>query len=115
LWTGHGTLISYQSVLAEDENRNPVELSRHPACERFVSRHTGDAGQQIDSVWRAAQLDQLLRFGEVGFSEAGIRETEVIQKIDELDRVFGRCPNQDIQIARVARPSVEGQAAPTIT
>jgi hypothetical protein len=44
LWAADGTLVSDQGVLAEDENRNPVELSRDFACERFVGAHSGDAG-----------------------------------------------------------------------
>ena len=61
----HGSLVSYQSVFAENENRNAVEFSHDLACQSLFSRYTGDAGQQINSVRRTTQLNQLLGFGEV--------------------------------------------------
>src|SRR5947207_4921251 len=109
----HGTLVSYQSVFAENENWNAVEFSRHFARERFIACHARDTGEQIDSVRRTAQLNQPFGFGKVRFLEAGIPETEVIQKIDKLGCVFGRRSNQNIQISRVTRPTVEGQAVRT--
>jgi len=110
LWAAHGTLVSYKSVLGKDENRNSVEVSRHLTSERLVSRYTGDAGQQIDSVWRTAQLNQLVGFSEIRFLEADIRETELIQKIDKLGCIFARGSNQYVQISRVTRSTVKGEA-----
>ena len=106
----NGALVLDQQFLAQDENRKALEVSGNFTSKCPVSFDAGNARKQIDALRGAAQLNHLLRFGEIRFLEIAGAETKIPKKDDNFRCVLRRWPNEDIEIARVARASVEREA-----
>ena len=64
-----GAFVLNQLAFAKDEYGNAVEVSGDFAGEGFLARHSGEAGQQVDAIWRAAELNNLVALGEINRSE----------------------------------------------
>ena len=64
-----GAFVLNQLFLAEYEYRNAVEVSGDFAGEGLLARHSGKAGQQVDAIWRAPELNDLVAYGEINWRE----------------------------------------------
>src|SRR6516164_3842741 len=72
LWPGNGAFVSDQRVSAQNGDRNSIERCRNFTGKRFLRAHPADPRQQIDSVWCASKLDNVLGLEEISFREPGL-------------------------------------------
>jgi hypothetical protein len=65
-----------EMLLAQDEDRDPIDFGCDFAGKRIVIGHTGERGQQVDAVRRAAELNDLVAFGKINRNEFRVGEAE---------------------------------------
>ena len=63
-------------LLAQDEERDAIDLGCDFAGEGILVGYTGETGQQVDAVRRAAELNDLVAFIEINRREFRIGEAE---------------------------------------
>ena len=69
LWSGDGAFVLNEMLLAQDENPNAIDLGRDLSGEGVVVVHAGETGQKVDAIRRAAELNDLIIFGEINRRE----------------------------------------------
>ena len=92
-----------------------AEHQRHAACADFARRHRLDAAHQV-GVEGSGKRNRLRKHGRLGRhvaverflvqqhgdAEAGVFERPFLQRVDEIDRLFGRAPARGSAARRAA-------------
>src|SRR5690606_35796353 len=101
--SGSGFLVLEQVVLRDEENGNGVHGCRHTARPGIIELYTGDGGQDVDPIWRASKLDDLLRPEKGVGADAEVAEAKSIKDAADGFCVGLRHPDEEVEVARKPR------------
>lgn len=106
-------LVFNECVPAEKIYRPVAEFSRHAARPRFLKTDARDRRQDVDSVWRAAQLKKAVRRDQIFPLHSQASEAEGVQHAKNAVCILGRCSNEEVDIARQSRVAMERDGVAT--
>lgn len=107
LRTPGGLFVAHEFLFANRLDREAVEGNGNAGSPCLLPCHSADAGEQVDAVWRATQLDDLSDFKEVPAGDSSVCESRRLDHSKKLVGVFGRYEHHQIDVLRKAGCAVK--------
>src|SRR5690606_32624776 len=97
--TASRPLVLEEGLPPQHKNAQSVEVSFLAAQPSLIKAHARDTRNEIDTVGRLSQLDDLPLCGEVRELDAQLSKPEIIQRSQHLACILARGANQKVGIS----------------
>jgi hypothetical protein len=108
-----GTLVSEELFKAENRHGLTVDHRVGARLPRGVEIYIGDRRENIDAVWRLAELHHASWFNQIRFRDAEVAETEVAERAENSVRVRRCRSDQEVDITGESRIAVKRHGVST--
>jgi hypothetical protein len=110
LGAGGGQFVPHQQFLADDPDRQAVEVRFNFGFPRFLEGNRRDGSQQVNPVGSAAQLNDGFRFAEIVRLE--FWKSKIIDSGGNERGVFRRSFDEEVNVLRKTKQAVIGNGMP---